>query len=224
MSFCDFLTSKRKLHKVEQFSKNEMKFLTRRIKNGKSDFYQGGLTKFCSLKNFEPKSTLFFNALIAFSVFSSSLFLFFKSFWVPYGFYKFIFWTPILIGAWYGYYKISLGFYKDILPKINMISFYEFVNSINKVKFSKFMKILNKVLEEKYDFKMPKCVGAYILFYDNMETERSKAFFEFYMRKADIKNASFEAVKADVKARLEANGKQEETGTSFYNNGGHQED
>ena len=39
---CSFISS-RKLSEAEEFTKKELKFLTRRVKNGKSDFFSGEL-------------------------------------------------------------------------------------------------------------------------------------------------------------------------------------
>ena len=46
---CSFISS-RKLSEAEEFSKEELKFLTRRVKNGKSDFFSGKLPNVLSLK------------------------------------------------------------------------------------------------------------------------------------------------------------------------------
>lgn len=201
---CSFISS-RKLSKAEEFTKKELKFLTRRVKNGKSDFFSGKLPNVLSLKKAPPKIFLFIHFMVIALIVFATIDLIIDVFHQPFGIFKFLILEFFLCSAYFCLYQVSFGSCKDIFPKIDLIDYFKFMESFDKNKVSKFLEVLNAVLKETYNVEMPKCVGVYFLLSDRMESERSKEFFDFYMEKAGIQGANFNLIKNGVIEQIEKN-------------------
>lgn len=201
---CYFVSS-RKLSEAEEFTKKELKFLTRRVKNGKSDFFSGKLPNVLSLKKAPPKIFLFIHFMVIALIVFATIDLTIDVYRQPFGIFKFLILEFFLCSAYFCLYQVSFGSCKDIFPKIDLIDYFNFMEKFDKTKVSKFLEILNAVLKETYNVEMPKCVGIYFLLSDKMESKRSKEFFDFYMEKAGIQEANFDLIKSGVKKQIEEN-------------------
>lgn len=187
---CSFISS-RKLSEAEEFSKEELKFLTRRVKNGKSDFFSGKLPNVLSLKKAPPKIFLFIHFMVIALIIFSTIDLIIDVYHQPFGIYKFLISEFFLCSAYFCLYQVSFGSCKDIFPKIDLIDYFKFMKKFDKTKVAKFLEVLNTALKETYHVEMPKCVGVYFLLFDKMESKRSEEFLVFYMEKAGIKEFEF---------------------------------
>ena len=201
---CSFISS-RKLSEAEEFSKEELRFLTRRVKNGNSDFFSGKLPNVLSLKKAPPKIFLFIHFMVIALIVFATIDLIIDVYRQPFGIYKFLISEFFLCSAYFCLYQVSFGSCKDIFPKIDLIDYFKFMKKFDKTKVSKFLEVLNTTLKETYNIQMPKCVGVYFLLFDKMESKRSKEFFDFYMEKAGVQEANFNLIKNGVIEQIEKN-------------------
>ena len=126
---CSFISS-RKLSEAEEFSKEELKFLTRRVKNGKSDFFSGKLPNILSLKKAPPKIFLFIHFMVIALIIFSTIDLIIDVYHQPFGIYKFLISEFFLCSAYFCLYQVSFGSCKDIFPKIDLIDYFKFMKKI----------------------------------------------------------------------------------------------
>lgn len=201
---CSFISS-RKLSEAEEFSKEELRFLTRRVKNGKSDFFSGKLPNILSLKKAPPKIFIFIHFMVIALIIFSTIDLIIDVYHQPFGIYKFLISEFFLCSAYFCLYQVSFGSCKDIFPKIDLVDYFKFMEKFDKTKVSKFLEVLNTTLKETYHVEMPKCVGVYFLLFDKMESKRSEEFFYFYMEKAGVQGANFDLIKSGVIEQIEKN-------------------
>lgn len=201
---CSFISS-RKLSEAEEFSKEELRFLTRRVKNGKSDFFSGKLPNILSLKKAPPKIFLFIHFMVIALIIFATIDLIIDVYRQPFGIFKFLILEFFLCSAYFCLYQVSFGSCKDIFPKIDLVDYFKFMEKFDKTKVSKFLEVLNTTLKETYHVEMPKCVGVYFLLFDKMESKRSEEFFYFYMEKAGVQEANFNLIKNSVIEQIEKN-------------------
>ena len=152
---CSFISS-RKLSEAEEFSKEELKFLTRRVKNGKSDFFSGKLPNVLSLKKAPPKIFIFIHFMVIALIVFATIDLIIDVYRQPFGIYKFLISEFFLCSAYFCLYQVSFGSCKDIFPKIDLIDYFKFMKKFDKTKVAKFLEVLNTALKETYNVEMPK--------------------------------------------------------------------